>query len=110
MTPRSAISVRFVLVRPINALNIGAAARALANFGFEDLVFVEPEARRWRDAESAIYAKDVLARAPVVSIAEAVADAHLVVGTASAHNRERLRTELTLPALRDWLDAELPRG
>ncbi|MBI4166158.1 MAG: hypothetical protein HY508_10545, partial [Acidobacteria bacterium] len=33
---------RIVLVRPRNPLNIGAAARAMANFGFRDLVVVEP--------------------------------------------------------------------
>lgn len=104
------IAVRFVLVRPLNALNIGAAARALANFGFADLAFVEPVAKRWREAESAIYAKDLLAKAPAGSMEDAIADAHLVIGTASAHNRERLRTELTLPALRDWLHSELPQS
>ena len=34
---------RVVLVRPRNPLNIGAAARALANFGFRDMVVVAPD-------------------------------------------------------------------
>ena len=104
------ISVRFVLVRPINALNIGAAARAMANFGLTDLVLVEPAAKRWREAGSAIYATEILAQAPVLSLKEAVADSHLVIGTASAHNRERLRTELTLPTLWTWINEQLPNG
>jgi hypothetical protein len=33
---------RVVPVRPRNPLNIGAAARAMANFGFRDLVVVNP--------------------------------------------------------------------
>ena len=72
-----AISIRFVLVRPVRALNVGAAARAMANFGFDDLVLVEPEVTEWRDARSAIFAKEMLAKAPVLSLKEAVADCHL---------------------------------
>ena len=40
--------VRIVLVRPRNPLNIGAAARALANFGFGDLVAVAPQQPVWQ--------------------------------------------------------------
>ena len=36
------MNLRFVLVRPRNPLNIGAAARAMANFGFNDLAVVKP--------------------------------------------------------------------
>ena len=35
-------SWRIVLVRPRNPLNIGAAARAMANFGFRDMALVNP--------------------------------------------------------------------
>jgi len=104
------ISLRFILVRPINELNIGAAARAMANFGLGDLVLVAPEAKHWREAGSAIYAKDLLRNAPVLSLEEAIADCHLVIGTASAHNRERLRTEVPLPALKGWLEQAAPAG
>ena len=34
--------VRFVLVRPESSENVGAAARVLRNFGFADLVLVDP--------------------------------------------------------------------
>lgn len=102
--------MRLVLVRPANALNLGAAARAMANFGLGDLAVVEPHPPQWRLAQSAIYAGELLARAPVLSLEEALADRHLVLGTASAHNRALQRTTLTLPVLRPWLRRRLPRG
>jgi tRNA/rRNA methyltransferase len=104
------VSSRFVLVRPSNALNIGAAARAMANFGLTDLAVVQPEDGRWRDAQSAIYGTDILARAPMQRLEQAVADCGLIIGTASAHNRAARRTMVTLPALRGWLKRRLPKG
>src|SRR6185503_684436 len=38
--------VRFVLVRPEEPENVGAAARVMRNFGFGDLVLVEPRLGR----------------------------------------------------------------
>lgn len=103
-------AVRYVLVRAANALNIGAAARAMANFGLTDLTAVAPAERGWRGARSGIYASEILKKARVVTLEEAVADRHLVLGTASAHNRALRRTMVTLPALRGWLRRRLPRG
>lgn len=105
------LPIRFVLVRPGNALNMGAAARALANFGFDDLVAVEPKDENWRLASgSAIYASDLLRRAPVMSLEEAIADCTVVLGTASAHNREMRQPRVTLPALEPWLKRRLKGG
>ena len=44
---------RIVLVRPRNPLNIGAAARALANFGLLDLAVVAPFEPTWEEARTA---------------------------------------------------------
>lgn len=104
------IAPRFVLVRPSNGLNIGAAARALANFGLGDLRVVAPFEQRFREARSAVYGRGLLRKAPLKTVEEAIGDCRLVLGTASAHNRSRRRTELTLPALRDWIAERLPRG
>ncbi len=77
-----------MLVRPRNPLNIGAAARAMANFGFRDLVVVEPYEPVWREARSAVGAASVLASArAVASLAEAVADRTLVIGATSGSRR-----------------------
>lgn len=105
------LPIRFVLVRPGNALNMGAAARALSNFGFDDLVAVEPKDENWRLASaSAIYASELLRRAPVMSLEEAVADCAVVLGTASDHNREVRQPRVTLPALEPWLRRRLKKG
>jgi tRNA/rRNA methyltransferase len=69
-------------------LNIGAAARAMANFGFAALRVVNPYDVAFREARSAVGAAPLLARAEEFgAVAEAVADASLVVGTTSVGNR-----------------------
>jgi len=65
-------------------LNIGAAARAMSNFGFFDLRLVNPYHVAFREAKSAVKAERVLRDACEYStLAEAVADSALVVGTTS---------------------------
>lgn len=73
-----------------NPLNIGAAARALSNFGFSDLRLVNPYDEGFREARSAKSGSvELLQRAKVYkSVAEAVADCSLVVGTTAARDRE----------------------
>ena len=78
-----------VLVATRNPLNIGAAARAMANFGFTRLRVVNPYDVAFREARSAVGAAPLLARAEeFASVADAVADATLVVGTTSVGHRE----------------------
>jgi TrmH family RNA methyltransferase len=80
--------LRVVLVAPRNPLNIGAAARAMSNFGFFDLRLVNPYEVAFREARSAIKAKRVLDEArEFATVAEAVADCTLVVGTTAKGNR-----------------------
>ena len=77
-----------VLVRPRNPLNIGAAARAMSNFGVHRLRLVNPYADGFREAKSAVGASDLLAKAEEFqTVAEAVADCALVVGTTAVRNR-----------------------
>lgn len=71
-----------VLVGSRNPLNIGAAARAMSNFGFLHLRVVHPYDVAFREARSAIDAEPVLAAAEEFeNVAAAVADCSLVVGT-----------------------------
>lgn len=93
-------SIRFVLVRPTNGLNIGAVARAMANFGLDDLFVVDPPPRRWRTANSALYGSKLLANAKIAPLEEALADRDLVLGTASAHDRALRRDLVPLPSLK----------
>ena len=78
-----------VLVSTRNPLNIGAAARAMANFGFSRLRVVSPYDVAFREARSAVGAAPLLQSAEEFpTLAEAVADCRLVVGTTSVGHRE----------------------
>ena len=82
-------NLRVVLVAARNPLNIGAAARAMSNFGFVHLRVVNPYAVAFREARSAVGASVVLAQAEEYgSLPEAIADCALVVGTTAAGKRE----------------------
>ena len=54
--------LRVVLVSSRNPLNIGAAARAMSNFGFSRLRVVNPYEKAFRTARSAVGAAELLAR------------------------------------------------
>jgi TrmH family RNA methyltransferase len=78
-----------VLVRTRNPLNIGAAARAMSNFGFSSLRLVKAYEPSFREARSAVGASTLLANAEEFpSVADAVADCSLVVGTTAARARQ----------------------
>jgi TrmH family RNA methyltransferase len=81
-------NLRVVLVAARNPLNIGAAARAMSNFGARHLRVVSPYAPAFREARSAVGASAVLAAAEECSnIQAAIADCSLVVGTAALGHR-----------------------
>jgi tRNA/rRNA methyltransferase len=78
-----------VLVSTRNPLNLGAAARAMSNFGFGRLRVVNPFPPAFREARSAVGAAHVLAGAEeYTSVAKAVADCALVVGTTAVGKRD----------------------
>ena len=78
-----------VLISTRNPLNIGAAARAMSNFGFRNLRVVDPYDAAFREARSAVGGAAVLAGArECASVADAVADCTLVVGTSAFRGRE----------------------
>ena len=80
--------LRVVLVGARNPLNVGAAARAMSNFGFLRLRLVKPYEAAFREARSAVGASQVLTSAEEYkSVGEAVADCALVVGTTAIRNR-----------------------
>jgi len=76
-------NIRVVLVRPRGSANVGAAARAIKNMGVGQLSLVRPAVRRYKAAEAmAVHARDLVRAAPIApSLAAAVADCALVVGT-----------------------------
>ena len=102
-------NLRVVLVRSRNSLNIGAAARAMFNFGFSDLWLVEPYDKAFRKARSAVGATKVLRDARVTSdLAEALGEASLIVGASGVEGRVQRQVQRTLPdaghALRTHLE------
>lgn len=103
-------SWRVVLVRPRNPLNIGAAARACANFGFRQLALVRPHPPVWEEARSAVGAEDVLKAARVAgTLAEALGDTTLAIGTTAGSRRNLDRELVPLARLPDWLRAHARR-
>jgi TrmH family RNA methyltransferase len=95
------VPVRFVLLEPRNPENIGAAARALKNFGFNDWVLVNPQTS---DDESsrrlAVQSQDVLAQArKAATLDAAIADCIWVVGTTSRIRRGHRRLSAREAAL-----------
>ena len=81
--------LRVVLVAPRNPLNIGAAARAMSNFGFFHLRVVNPYELAFREARSAVGAAPLLAKAEEFkTVAEAIEDCSLVVGTTAVGLRQ----------------------
>jgi len=97
---------RVVLVRPRNPLNIGAAARAMANFGLQELMVVAPYEPVWQEVRSAVGAENVVRSARAVErLEDAIGDANLVVGTTAGTRRNLDRDLLPLTEFPAWLRA-----
>ena len=99
-----------VLVRPRDPNNIGAAARAMANFGLSDLRVVEPFAVAWREAVSALGAEDIMQSAhQFSSLEEALADTVYSLAATALRNRHLEQPIVTSPHLNAYLHT-LPEG
>jgi TrmH family RNA methyltransferase len=109
-SPSELDRLRVVLVDVRNPLNIGAAARAMSNFGVLHLRLVNPYEVAFEGARSAVGADELLKRAEkFATVADAVSDCTLVVGTTAIghrdlqHSLERL--EAGAPLIRGHLTA-----
>jgi TrmH family RNA methyltransferase len=104
-------SLRVVLVDARNPLNIGAAARAMSNFGFRHLRVVNPYDVAFEGARSAVDATAVLASAEKYeTVAEAVADCSLVVGTTAIGHRDLQHSLVRLDVGAPIIRAQLASG
>ncbi|HYC60398.1 MAG TPA: RNA methyltransferase [Thermoanaerobaculia bacterium] len=84
-------NVRIILVEPLEAGNVGAAARAMKNFGFTDLWIVGGKTERTDNVSAwwAVGAIDVVESATRVdTLEEALADCHLTVATTAVRGRQ----------------------
>jgi TrmH family RNA methyltransferase len=89
LTTEQLAHLYIVLVDTRNPLNIGAAARAISNFGFSRLRLVHPYDVAFQNARSAVGAGKILESAQVYeSVPEAISDCTLVVGTTAVGHRE----------------------
>lgn len=89
-----------MLYRPQSGGNIGAVARALKNMGFDDLRLVGHRPLNDREAvKMAVHADDLLASATAYpSLADALADCSIVVGTTSRRGGYRSRATPLRPS------------
>jgi tRNA/rRNA methyltransferase len=82
----------------------------MANFGFTRLAVVAPYEEHWREAKSAVGASDLLHNARVTeSLADAVADCTLVIGTGSLEHRKPEQPVIPLPDLAPKVRDEIGR-
>lgn len=108
--PQELDRVVVVLVRARNPNNIGAVARAMHDFGFRHLRIVNDYPVPFESARSAVDASSVLAGAIAFgSVAAAIADCTLIVGTTAVGERALQHPLHALPEAVTKIQAELAR-
>jgi len=111
LTPAEQDRLRVVLVNSRNPLNIGAAARAMSNFGFPHLRVVHPYAVAFQQAKSAVNAEPVLKAAQQFEqLPDALADCSLIVGTTDGARRSLPELPAILEAAAQIVRARLRSG
>ncbi|MCX9013479.1 MAG: RNA methyltransferase [Candidatus Methanoperedens sp.] len=105
----SSLNFRTVLVEPLYSGNIGSTARAMKNFGFSELVLLNPCEIDKNARIMSVHAYDIIENAKIATtLEEAVEGSHLIVGmtglpgkTENKHKRmpaispRKLREKLT---------------
>ena len=111
LTAKDLDRLRVVLVATRNPLNIGAAARAMSNFGVMRLRVVNPYEAAFREAKSAVGASGLLAKAEQYDqVAEAIEDCKLIVGTTVAGDRDLQHRLLSLEPAAQTIKRHLKSG
>ena len=97
------MKISIILVRPRNPQNIGAAARAMGNFGLSDLRVVSPYPPVWEEVISAPHAQDIIKNAKVFeTLPAALADADYTLATTSLDGRKKAQKIVYLDSLGDF--------
>ena len=108
MHPEARARLTVVLVRARNPANIGAVARAMHDFGFASLRIVNPYPVPFAAAKSAVDASTVLEAAhEYTTLAEALADCTLVLGTTAVGVRSLEHPLHTIDAAAPLVDSAL---
>ncbi len=96
---RDKMDLRVILVEPEYEQNIGYCARVIKNFGFSDLVIVNPKVKIGQEARMySKHADDLLKSAKIVkTLGDALKGCSISIGTTAIHGggREVLRIALT---------------
>jgi tRNA/rRNA methyltransferase len=83
------LEIRVVLVEPMYQGNVGSVARAMKNFGYSDLVLVNPCKLEGQARAMSSHAKDVLEGARITStLEEAIKGADLLIGTTGVSSQK----------------------
>lgn len=100
------MKIRVVLVEPEHDGNIGLIARAMKNFGYNDLWLVNPKARLGLEATMmASHARDLLAEAKVVQdLEDALKHCDYAVATTAIVGRSRSNLGRTPLSLREFAE------
>ncbi len=95
------VEIRVVLVEPEYEANIGYIARAMKNFGLNELYLVKPKVKLTNEALIfSVHAKDILKKAKIVnSIQEAIEKVDVVIGTTAkpAKSKKNILRETVKP-------------
>ncbi|MDW7731638.1 MAG: RNA methyltransferase [Methanolobus sp.] len=92
------MDLKVVLVEPLYQGNVGSVARAMKNFGFSDLVLVNPCKIEVEARAMSSHAWDLLENATVVSsLSDAIDDSSIVIGTTGVSGL-RFDEHLRVPA------------
>ncbi|MEM9806174.1 MAG: RNA methyltransferase [Cyanobacteria bacterium P01_D01_bin.56] len=102
--------IRIVLVEPAGPLNVGSAARVMKNFGFSQLVLVNPQCDPYGSEakQMAVHAYDIIEQAKIAdSLPKALVGCQRAIAT-TARSRD-LQTPLESPELTlPWLLEAIP--
>jgi tRNA/rRNA methyltransferase len=79
--------IAIILVEPLHEGNVGFTARVMKNFGFTDLVLVNPCSLGEEARARSMHAFDVLDKARVLSLDEVFGESHLTIATTGELSR-----------------------
>ena len=84
--------ISIALVEPLHEGNVGFAARVMKNFGFSDLVLVDPCPLGDLSLACAMHASDVLENARTLTMEEVFSEYQLIVAATGAYSKSVCRS------------------
>lgn len=95
------LTFRIVLVEPLHSGNVGSVARVMKNFGFSELVLLNPCELDMRARVMAVHAYDIIENARIeFSLKDALVGSSVIIGTtglAGTTENEHMRMPALVP-------------